>query len=122
MPEGAAYWQFQLYDVWIKSLDFMHCQTDINMDNAIIDKDGKFRAVISLTDPGIANWLDPVGRKEGIVVFRNYRAKVAPNPDTQLVKLADLHKYLPKETQKVTPEQRRKTLERRRQGYLEVYG
>ncbi len=32
---------------------------------AVLDADGKFRAVLALTDPVVPNWLDPVGNTRG---------------------------------------------------------
>jgi hypothetical protein len=121
VPTDAAYWSYQLYDVWLRSLDFRNHQTNINMHRAAIDKDGKFRAVVSLTDPGVANWLDPMGRKEGFLVFRNYRSKATPNPDLKLVKLADLRKHLPKDTKWVTPAERQQIIAYRQNGYQKMY-
>ena len=118
----AHYWQFQLYDVWCKSLDFVNFQTDINMHHAVLDADGKCRVVLSLEDPGVANWLDPVGRKQGFIAFRNYRTKTAPTPSAKLVKLAELRQHLPPETRMVTPQQRQAALVHRRSGLVKLYG
>ena len=121
VPE-AAYWQFQLYDVWTKSLDIMHNQTDVNMRRAAIDLDGKFRAVVSLSDPGVANWLDPMGRNQGSITFRNYRSKDTPTPMARLVKLDELWEILPKDTKRITPQQRHESLAHRRGGFSKLYG
>lgn len=121
VPE-CAYWSFQLGDVWSKSLDFMHQQTDINMHRAVIDTDGRFRAVISQRDPGIPNWMDPMGRPEVTVVSRNYREQgQIEGPILKTVKMAELRKHLPADTATITPDERARNLERRRRGYLRLY-
>ena len=121
-PVGSIYWSFQLFDVWSKSLDFTHAQTDFNMLNAAIDDDNKVRAVLSLSDPGVANWLDPLGRAQGACVFRNYRAKTYVEPACRLVKLGELHNYLPDCTETVTLAERRAIVAKRRPAQLGLYG
>lgn len=118
----CAYWSFQLGDVWSKSLDFMHRQTDINMQRAVIDADGRFRAVISQRDPGVPNWMDPMGRPEVTIVSRNYRERGRiDGPMLKTVKFAALRDHLPPDTPSITPERRAQQLEYRRRGYLRLY-
>lgn len=118
----ARYWSFQLFDVWCKPLDFVNHQTDVNLDRAAIDADGKVRFVVAQRDPGVANWLDAVGRREGTLVGRNYLAEVAPSdPVVKLVKLAELSEHLPPDTRRVTPQERAEALEYRRRSYWKMY-
>lgn len=113
----SAYWSFQLADVWSRPLDYLHHQTDLNLNRAAIDPDGKVRIVVSLTDPGVANWLDPCGRTEGTLVMRNYRSAAATTvPELRVVQLADLAKHLHPDTPAFTAEQRSEALARRRVG------
>jgi hypothetical protein len=121
VPE-AKYWSYQLFDVWCKPLDFVNHQTDVNMNRAHIDSDGKWRLVISAKDPGVANWLDPAGRLEGTIVGRNYLATQLPEQvEVKLVKASEILDHLPDDTKKVTPEERQKALEYRRQSYLRMH-
>jgi hypothetical protein len=122
VPE-AAYWSFQLGDVWSRPLDYIHHQTDINMQRAKIDADGKVRVVVSAADPGIANWLDPCGNDEGTIVTRSYRSILKTvEPEIKLVKFAELLDHLPADTAKVTPAERAQHLEYRRQSVLKFFG
>jgi hypothetical protein len=122
-PPEAAYWGFQVGDVWSRPLDFIHHQTDLNMERATIDADGKVRAVLCLEDPGIPNWLDPVGNLEGTLVARNYRAVSDTVPPVlTVVKAADLHDLLPSDTPRITPEERAKGLAHRRDGVMKLMG
>jgi hypothetical protein len=121
VPNGA-YWSFQLGDVWSRSLDFMNRQSTLNDREIVVDADGRIRCVISSKDPGIANWLDPCGRIEGTVVFRNYRASSAPVPASSKVKFAELNSLLPAGTAHVTPAQRTAAMVRRRLGQRKLYG
>jgi len=121
VPNGA-YWSFQLGDVWSRSLDFMNRQSTLNDREIAVNSDGRIRCVVSSKDPGIANWLDPCGRVEGTVVFRNYRASSAPVPASRKVKFSELGSLLPKDTARVTPAQRKAALVRRRLGQRKIYG
>ena len=78
--------------------------------------DGKFRAVIALTDPGVPNWLDPAGFTEGTIYGRWYDCSSHPTPTLKRVKLADLAAHLPPDTPHVTPEQRAAELAARVRG------
>ncbi|MET0988472.1 MAG: DUF1214 domain-containing protein [Steroidobacteraceae bacterium] len=119
-PDGV-YWSFQLGDVWSRSLDFGERHSSLNMAQAKLDTDGALRIVVALRDPGVANWLDPVGRHQGTIVFRNYVAKTPVVPTTQLVKLADLPRILPKGTAMVSPAEREAALARRRSGIAKSF-
>lgn len=118
----SAYWSFQIGDVWSRSLDFMHAPTDINMLQAALDSDGKFRAVICHDDPGYANWLCPLGRTEFSLVMRNYRQKnTIAAPLTRTVKRSELARELPAEFTRISAAQRQANIDYRRRSYLNYY-
>jgi len=119
----AAFWSLQIQDVWTKPINYLNHQSDINQRHAAIDRDGKFRAVICLTDPGVANWLDTDGHKEGTIVGRAYIAQAKPaTPVVKLIKLKDLSGHLPADTRYLTPEHRQAALKLRRNGLLKMFG
>lgn len=120
-PDGV-YWSFQLGDVWSRSLPFRDRLTSLNNAQVRPDSDGAVRVVVSGRDPGVANWLDTSGRVEGTVVFRNYRATSAPVPTSRVVKLADLAKLLPKDTPRISAQEREQEIATRRAGYARVLG
>ena len=121
VPDGI-YWGFQTGNVWSRSLDVRYSQTNLNMTQLAVDEDGAVRVVVSRKDPGIQNWLDTTGYKDGTVVFRNYRTELEPVPTTTRVKFADLSTVLPKATARVTPEQRAKSIAHRGEGMWKLYG
>jgi hypothetical protein len=121
VPDGV-YWSLQTGDVWSRSLNFTHRQTSVNMHHAAIDRDGGFRAVVANRDPGVKNWLDTTGRRQGTVVFRNYRATRQPVPTTRKVSLAALDSLLPLETVRLTLDERREALRQRAAGFLKLHG
>jgi hypothetical protein len=69
VPSGG-YWGIQLANSLWNTLDFANRQTSLNRAQAHVDPDGVFRAVIAHSDPGIANWLDTLGHRQGAVLMR----------------------------------------------------
>jgi hypothetical protein len=114
-PPQARYWSFDLCNFWLESLDYANHQSSLNGHQATIDRDGIFRAVVTLEDPGVANWLDPVGHHEGSMIYRWNLADSAPYPATRVVALANLGRELPPDTARVSPEERSQRIERRRE-------
>lgn len=121
LPDGI-YWSFQLGDVWSRSLNYMHCQSSLNMAQVVMDSDGACRVVVAHQDPGVANWLDTTRRRQGTVVFRNYKASGQPVPHTVKVKLADIPAHLPADTKRVSADERAAYLKGRHQAYLALHG
>jgi hypothetical protein len=66
---AARYVGFQLGNLWFQSLDYNR-QTSLTMKQAIRSKDGFFRYVISIKDPGVANWVDTQGHRRGVMLLR----------------------------------------------------
>lgn len=119
LPESVRYWNVQLSDRLWNSIDWMNHQSSINGAQAIIDNDGRFRAVIAVDDPGVANWLDPGGLTEGSLMLRWSGASSGPLPSLRSIAIEDLSTALPADTRWISPEQRDQQLrERRRQVQL----
>jgi hypothetical protein len=92
------------------------------MDQVRVDGDGHIRLIVSTPDPGVANWLDAAGRREGIILFRNFHVNDVTIPSTQVVKLSALRSRLPDDTAMVTPDERGKMLAARRATFLKLLG
>lgn len=118
----ARYWGFQLGSIWGQTTDYSYHQSSINMEQVKVDADGKVRAVLSLQDPGVPNWLDPAGLSIGTALFRIYKSESYAIPVVTKVKLATLRDHLPKETSTVTPEQRQHELRDRQRAALGRFG
>jgi hypothetical protein len=73
---------------------------------AKVDTDGKLRAVVSLEDPGVPNWLDPAGYTEGTIYGRWYECDTEPLPAIHRVPLTQLRDHLPANTPSVRPQER----------------
>jgi hypothetical protein len=103
----CAYWDIQLYtSEWFESPDFSNRVTSLNHTQARLSSDGRFRAVIAHTDPGVPNWLDTSGRPTGMVTYRWIRGRDAPAATGRVVRRADLTDMLPADTPPVTPAER----------------
>jgi hypothetical protein len=113
LPGRRPYWNIQLNDPLFNVLEYVYRLSSINGHTAKVASDGRFYAVIALTDPGVPNWLDPAGYTEGGIYGRWYDCDNEPLPTIARVKLADLRAHLPADTPIVTPEQRAEELRQR---------
>ena len=113
LPANRPYWNFQLNDPYYNAVEYVYRLSSTNGHFATISADGKFRAVISLDDPQVPNWLDPAGFRQGTIYGRWYDCDSCPTPTLTRVKFADLRDHLPADTPVVTPAQRAEELRRR---------
>ena len=70
LPETCRYWQALVGDDRFCTVDWVNRQSSLNDTQAHIDRDGRFRAVISRLDPGVPNWLDKADHPWGIIQMR----------------------------------------------------
>ena len=113
LPAHRPYWNIQLNDPLFNALEYVYRLSSTNGHYAQTSSDGRFRAVISLADPGVPNWLDPAGFTEGGIYGRWFDCDTAPVPIIKRVKLTELRDHLPADTPVVTPEERAEQLRRR---------
>ena len=113
VPEDCVYWNVHLTDEVWRTIDWTYHQSSLNGFQARVDEDGVFRAVISMEDPGVANWLDTIDYQRGSVIYRWVGCSEFPEPKVSLVKLEDLYDYLPDSTQRVTAQERDATIRER---------
>ena len=116
VPKSCRYWSFLVGDMQFRTVDWQNHQSSLNGYQAKLDGDGKFRAVIARTDPGVPNWLDPGGYRQGVIQGRWNLCDSQPMPTTRLVKLSELRKYLPRDTPVVSPAERDRELRDRHLG------
>ena len=100
------YWNFQLNDPYFNALEYVYRLSSTNGHFAKVSSDGKFRAVLSLADPGVPNWLDTAGFLQGTIYGRWYDCDSCPTPTLKRVKFAELRAHLPADTPVVSPEER----------------
>jgi len=87
-PPECEYWNFQVNNYWIESLDHRFHKIDLNHTQAHYEPDGSFRLVISHRNPGVPNWLHTAGHEHGTMGLRWVNAADHPRPDCQVVPVA----------------------------------
>lgn len=113
LPKRRPYWNFQLNDPYFNAVEYVYRLSSTNGHFARLSSDGKFRAVISLADPAVPNWLDPAGFCQGTIYGRWYDCDTCPTPELKRVKFEEIRDHLPADTPVVTPEERSDELRRR---------
>lgn len=116
LPKQCKYWNVQINDALWNQVEFAYRQSSLNAAQARLDADSRFRAVIALEDPGVPNWLDTGGHTRGMLVGRWHGADSYPVPTVKKVALKEVRKHLPKDTPRVTAEERDKALRARNIG------
>ena len=91
-PPKCDYWNFQLANHWLESLDYRYFPVHVNSHTARLRDDGSVRVVVSARNPGVENWLDPCGHRSGTMSWRWIRASETPEPSVRVVPLADLER------------------------------
>lgn len=97
---GARYTGFQVADPWTIAPDPLYRQSSLNSSQVAANADGSFTYVLSIRDPGVHNWIDPVGLHQG---WFNLRWQGFPDGHSGeglvrnciRVKLEDLERHLP---------------------------
>ncbi|GBG24417.1 Hypothetical Protein FCC1311_006352 [Hondaea fermentalgiana] len=104
-PPDCVTWNFQLNNYWMEALDFRYHQIHVNKSLANYRKDGSVRVVVTTHDPAAKLGLDPkdpalsyfwietTGHTQGTMCWRWIRPVTdegLPQPQTRVVKLADL--------------------------------
>lgn len=118
---GADYFVLPVTDPWMVTVDPGRRLNSMNNRQAIADADGRYRFVVSATDPGVHNWIDTAGQREGTFMVRWQRLTTSgserPAIETRLVKRSDLPAALPQSTPRVTAAERRLQLDARLKSY-----
>jgi len=89
-PPACDYWNLQITNHWLESLDYLDYRTHYNHGNARVDSDGKVRLYIARTDPGRPNWIDTAGHDRGCIALRWIKAEGEAGVKTRLTTLEAL--------------------------------
>jgi hypothetical protein len=89
-PPECDFWNFQLANWWMESLDYRFAKIHLNKHTAHYREDGTVRAIVAHRDPGLPNWLDTCGHSSGTMCVRWIRAASHPDPQARVVKFAEL--------------------------------
>lgn len=109
---------FHLSNLWGESHDFANHQSSLNGSQMEIDEDGVLRWVVAHRDPGVPNWLDTTGHREGFLVPRWAYSKTPPKEDwptvvAKKVPFSEIREHLPMGVREVTPDERRARIRER---------
>jgi hypothetical protein len=69
-----------LLNRWFESLDYRYHTVHSNHLRAQAAEQGEITLVVAHRDPGLPNWIDTTGHRQGIMLFRWTR----PAPGTEL--------------------------------------
>jgi hypothetical protein len=116
LPQVRPYWNVQVIDPLWNQVELVYRQSSLNGRQARLDRDGRFRAVLAHSDPGVANWLDTGGNRQGMLIGRWYRCSSQPTPELRKVKVAELDAALPDDVARIGLAEREAMLRERRIG------
>ena len=120
-PGNAGFFTVPVYNDWTITDDYWNEQTSLNDDQSIDNADGTYTMVVSVADPGVANWVSTGGLNQGIISMRfqnlDPQSPAVPSVQSVVVKLEDLEDELPAGTVFVTPQERAAQLAARKAGY-----
>jgi hypothetical protein len=120
VPVEPQYSGFGTANLWGESLDFAHHQCSLNGFQTEVDDDGVVRWVIAHRDPGVPNWIDTTGLREGYMSPRWTYSETPPADrwptiGTKRVAFDEIRSHLPAGTREVSPEERAERIRVRRE-------
>lgn len=87
----CTYWGVQVWNRYMQSLDWRYHRVSLNREQATLAADGSFRVVVAHRDPGVPNWIETAGHREGLVFCRWLQAETMPEqPASRVVPIAEL--------------------------------
>jgi len=113
---GADYTGFQITDPWTLRPETVLRTTSLNKTQALANPDGSTTYVVALQDPGVANWLDTGGLREGWLQLRWQNVPAGGVPAVrgiEQVKLGDLESRLGKDVPRADLDYRRRQVRAR---------
>ena len=124
-PQSARYLSIQVMDPWLRSAAYHNRTTSMNNFQAKANADGSVTYVMSLKDPGVYNWIDSGGLRDGIAVVRWELFASAANAavaeqavrEVRKVTFSDLASALPADVVRVSAAERKQQLIDRQADY-----
>jgi hypothetical protein len=109
------YTGFHLSNFWGESFDYQNRITSLNGFQAERDPDGAVRYVIAHRDPGVPNWLDTTGQREGFMAprwayFEKPPQERWPRIRAEKVPFDEVRRHLAPDTRSVSPDERREQI------------
>ncbi len=106
---------FQIGNLWGESIEYANQLGSLNGHQMRCDSDGVRRLVIAHRDPGVPNWVDTTGHREGFMTARWAFSETPaeaqwPTISARKVAFDEIRGQLPADTPVVSPEQRREQI------------
>jgi len=119
---GAGYFVVPTGNVWGTTFDIVDHTSSLNKAQSAPNADGTYTYVLAQHDPGVHNWIDPCGMRDGILTLRmaefpGGRPRADLGATSRVVPVSKLRDELPDETRWVTPAERTRQLAERAAGY-----
>lgn len=90
-PTPCAYWDAQVGNGWYESFDYRHRFSGLTCEGAHLHDDGGITLVLASRDPGVVNWLETAGHREGHLAVRwQLSDGNLPLPRTRVVPVDDV--------------------------------
>jgi hypothetical protein len=93
--DDFLYWGLTIANPWMESYDYRYTTTALNNRRSVRSEDGTWRVVIAPRDPGVRNWLDTGGRREGYMLLRWVLADGPPHPHCELLPISRVRDSVP---------------------------
>jgi len=111
---------FSLSNLWGESHDFANHQSSLNGFQAEVDDDGALRWVVAHRDPGVPNWVDPTGHREGFMAPRWAYSETPPTDRwptiaAEKVRFDEIRAHLPDGVRRVSAEERARQIQIRQE-------
>jgi hypothetical protein len=90
----CRFWNLQVNNWWMESLDYRYHRICINKHSARADADGGVTLVIAHRDPGVPNWLETAGHRQGTLCFRWVEAAEHVHPTARVVPFSEVSKVI----------------------------
>jgi hypothetical protein len=117
LPTTCGYRSLILTDEMGGTIDWTNNHSSLNINQAVPDKDGILRIVVSARDPGVPNWLDTAGYSQGGIQGRWTDCSSQPVPSLRKVAFSDVRRLLPPDTPSITPAERQTIIRERRASF-----
>lgn len=89
-PTMSEFWNLQIDNYWMESLDYRYFTIHLNKNNTRYRPDGGATLVLAHRDPGVPNWLNTTGHELGTLLYRVVHGKQPAYPKTRVVKIAEV--------------------------------
>ena len=112
IPKKPQYVGFQVANLWGESMEYANRTGSLNGAQVEIDADDVIRLVIAHEDPGVPNWIDTSGHREGFLTPRWAYSEQPPADEwpsiaARRVRFDEVRDHLPETTRRVSAEERR---------------